>query len=119
MTEGLIKHEDIMKTGIEQGWNTALSHRVGRNKPPLWSRWKPGISGNPLGRPPNRVTLETALRRELKNGAHAQKVVNDLVNKAIAGDLEAIKLIWNELDKIPVDGEMLEKLGLRPHRQKS
>ncbi len=37
------------------------AYRVGRGRPPLHSRFKPGRSGNPRGRPKGRKTLGTIL----------------------------------------------------------
>lgn len=45
-----------------QGENT--EYKVGPGRPPLGTRWKPGQSGNPKGRP-KAITLSEAYRKEL------------------------------------------------------
>lgn len=40
-------------------------YEVGYGKPPMGSRWKPGQSGNPKGRPRKSTSLEDLVREEL------------------------------------------------------
>ena len=75
-------------------------YRVGRGKPPLGSRFKPGVSGNPSGRPKRAPTLRTELLDELARPATAggddtrqQAIVRTLVNQAIAGNLRAMSVL--------------------------
>jgi Family of unknown function (DUF5681) len=75
---------------------------VGYCKPPQNSRFKPGESGNPRGRPRGCLNLETVLQRALdekvvinENGrckvmTKLEAAVMQLVNKAAAGDGKAM-----------------------------
>jgi Family of unknown function (DUF5681) len=45
--------------------DTKPSYVVGYGKPPVHSRFVPGRSGNPRGRPKGQLNLETALKNEL------------------------------------------------------
>jgi Family of unknown function (DUF5681) len=72
-------------------------YRIGRGKPPLSSRFKPGASGNPSGRPKRTPTLHADLLDELAEPAAAsatkqRAIVRTLVNQAIgaAGNLRVL-----------------------------
>src|ERR1700681_3237276 len=76
---------------------------VGYRKPPAQSRFKPGQSGNPKGRPKGSLNIATVLERTLRekviineNGQRKiitklEASIKQLVNKAAAGDLRAIQ----------------------------
>lgn len=78
---------------------------VGFGKPPKRTRFQPGISGNPRGRPKSSPNLGTVLARSLRekvvineNGASRtvtklEAATKRLVDKAAAGDLAAIRLL--------------------------
>jgi hypothetical protein len=78
---------------------------VGYMKPPKASRFKPGISGNPKGRPRGTRNLATICHEAChttirvkdgdgyRNVTKIQAAVTQLINKAAAGDLHAIKLL--------------------------
>ena len=73
---------------------------IGRGKPPLGSRFKPGVSGNPSGRPKRTPTLQTDLLDELARPAAAsgndtkqRAIIRALVNQATAGNLRAISVL--------------------------
>ena len=75
---------------------------VGYGKPPAYSRFKKGTSGNPRGRPKGRLNFATVLLKTLRekvvineNGRRTiitklEASVKQLVNKAAAGDLRAL-----------------------------
>lgn len=77
-------------------------YTVGYGKPPIYSQFKPGQSGNPKGRPRGAKSLATILNAALnekvtvnKNGKKIKKTkvavaIEQLVNKAVAGDLKAL-----------------------------
>lgn len=70
--------------------------KVGRNKPPQWCQWKTGTSGNPAGKRPGAISLEAALRKSIRaNPSKARDVINAVIERAIAGDMESAKLIFD------------------------
>jgi hypothetical protein len=81
------------------------SYHVGKGRPPLATRWKPGQSGNPRGRPHGSKNLGTMLMEELnekvkiqRNGGtksvtKRQVIVKRLVNNAVNGDWKATNLV--------------------------
>jgi len=85
--------------------NRPGSYAVGYGKPPKNSRFEPGRSGNPRGRPRGSLNLATILERELREkvtvdeGGQKKTMTNmeaaakQLVNKATAGDLKAIQFL--------------------------
>ena len=78
-------------------------YEIGFGKPPKHSRFRKGLSGNPQGRPKGRRNLATVLERTLQekvvineNGVRRtvtklEAAVKQLVNKAAAGDLAALR----------------------------
>lgn len=79
-----------------------VSH-VGYRSPPEATRFKKGVSGNPRGRPKGSLNVATVLTRTLRekivineNGRRRtvtklEAALNQLVNKAAAGDLRALR----------------------------
>ena len=63
------------------------SYRIGKGKPPKRTRWKPGQSGNPLGRP--------ALPSEIRDliGQDAPAIVRAVARKALRGDVRAAECL--------------------------
>ncbi len=85
------------------------SYVVGRGKPPAHSRFKPGQSGNPRGRPrgsadfrqaliaaANEVVVITENGRRVRLSKH-KVAARQLVNKAASGDHRAIELLYKHL----------------------
>lgn len=80
-------------------------YAVGYARPPEHSRFKPGQSGNPKGRPAgptNMVTLiEEALKEKVviteggrrRSISKGKAIAKQLVNKAASGDLRATRLL--------------------------
>jgi hypothetical protein len=78
-------------------------YEVGFGKPPKQTRFRPGISGNPKGRPKGKRNLATVLEKSLQekvvineNGIRKvitklEAAVKQLVNKAAGGDLHALR----------------------------
>lgn len=85
-------------------------YEVGFGKPPVRSRFKPGESGNPKGRPRGSKNLATLLDEELnarvpitengkrKNVTMRKAISKQTVRKAAAGEERFIKLVF-ELDE--------------------
>ncbi len=96
----------------------AHSEGVGRNRPPLETRFQKGKSGNPRGRPPKSRDLRKLVEAELdqlitisENGKRVRLtkreiMIKKLVNGAVRGDekpLQALlKLIGPEPEPDPV-----------------
>lgn len=75
---------------------------VGYGRPPTASRFRPGQSGNPAGRPKRRPCLQSVLLAELAKPAHAgsqptstklDEFAKALVESAIAGNARAAALL--------------------------
>jgi len=95
---------------------------VGYKRPPKHSRFKPGQSGNPKGRPRRAKTTLAIVREALKemvtvteNGRRHQInkleiIIKQVVNDAAKGDARARKdlfAMWSEL--IRLDGEQASR----------
>jgi hypothetical protein len=87
-------------------------YSVGYGQPPSGSRFKPGQSGNPKGRPKgtkNRITIfNQALNERVvvtehgkrKNITKQEAIFKQLVNKAASGDHRAAQLVINEIREL-------------------
>ena len=86
-------------------------YEVGYGRPPESTRFQPGRSGNPKGRPRQQRTvgalLQQALSKKVKiqeNGVTKyltteQVALMQLANKAAKGDLRAMKLVFDLKDR--------------------
>lgn len=110
--------------------------KVGYCRPPKHSRFKPGQSGNPRGRPRKNRSIESMIKRELdqtvmlKEGGREirlskrEALIKQLVNRAISGDLKPMQLVLAHLQKHKDiepftateadDAELLKALGSTP-----
>jgi len=89
-----------MKKGKEQG--TPEGYEVGYSKPPKHTRFQPGRSGNPRGRPKGTNNLKTDLIEELderilvREGEKTQRVskqravLKTVVARSLKGDTRAM-----------------------------
>lgn len=80
-------------------------YAVGYGKPPRHSRFQPGRSGNPRGKPKGCVNLRALLEKELQQptvvteGGRQQRLnkaellIKTTLNRAIKGDGAALKLL--------------------------
>jgi hypothetical protein len=78
-------------------------HEIGYKHPPKRTQFRPGISGNPKGRPTGRRNVATVVRRTLaekviinENGIRKtvtklEAAIKQLANKAVSGDLNAMR----------------------------
>lgn len=90
-------------------------YEIGYGKPPKSGQFKKGILGNPSGRPKKQSDFASELARELnsklvinENGQRkvikkSEAVAKQLVNKAVSGNLPAVRLV------ISVDRETQER----------
>jgi hypothetical protein len=111
------------------------SYRVGYGKPPKHTRFKPGQSGNPKGRPKGAQGFTAELDRELKaiitvteNGqviklSKQRALVKSLLAKALKGDAKSVALILTHSNDLRGDGalqatelEEIDKLILQHYR---
>jgi hypothetical protein len=88
------------------------SRSVGYKRPPKASRFKPGQSGNPKGRPPGSRNLKTDLTAllkkpvsiredgELRQVSRQQAMLLSLFDKALRGDVKAANQIITMLMKM-------------------
>jgi Family of unknown function (DUF5681) len=87
------------------------SYKVGKGRPPLHSRFKPGQSGNPNGRPKGRKNEKTLLediiekpRYSLREGNRLRKIsLREVIlrrsgEKAGHGDLKHSEFLFNRYD---------------------
>ena len=93
------------------------SYEVGYRKPPKRTRFQPGQSGNPRGRPKGTKNLKTDLMEELgekiviREGDRSQKVskqralLKSVVNRAIKGDARAIGIALSTMMRLLDTGE--------------
>lgn len=115
------------------------AYSVGYKKPPQSTQFKPGLSGNPKGRPKWTKNLKTDLEEELqeridiKEGGAPKKVskqraiIKSQAAKAAGGDPRAANLLFamvmkllkeevepiEELDLTAADKEILEKYAAK------
>lgn len=75
---------------------------VGFCRPPVQHQFKPGQSGNPAGRPKGQSV--TAILRQVvdaDDSTLAEQLVRKLVDRAIGGDIRAIREVLDRLEGKP------------------
>ena len=94
-----------------------LDYEVGYGRPPRQTRFEPGRSGNPHGRPNRSKNLATLLSEALRepvivteNGrrrkvSKRQAVIKQLVNRSARGDLKAMQMLLGTMQEIEHRGE--------------
>jgi hypothetical protein len=87
-------------------------YRVGYGKPPLDTRFKPGVSGNPSGRPKAAKNLTTLVHEALnepvivaENGrrrtvSKRQAIIKQLINRSAQGELKATQILLGVMQDI-------------------
>jgi hypothetical protein len=86
------------------------NYEVGYGKPPAHTRFKPGQSGNPKGRPKGTKNLATDLSEELREkiivteGGKSREttkqraIVKTAVARALKGDMRAITVLIKQIE---------------------
>ena len=86
-------------------------YKVGYGRPPESTRFQPGRSGNPSGRPRKQKTAGALLQQALSRRVRIQEngvtkwlsvkeiALTQLVNKAAKGDLRATKLLFDQMER--------------------
>lgn len=93
-----------MPSDEEKNSGPVRDYEVGERRPPKHSQFKPGVSGNPRGRPRGAVNLRTRVTEQLRqsvtvtrNGRpvkmrKADLIARQIVDAAAKGDLKAALL---------------------------
>ncbi len=94
------------------------AYKVGNGCPPLETRFKPGQSGNPLGRPKGSVSLKSAYARAASavtdvpgvSGGEREftlmeALMINLFRDALRGKASAVKRLLELAREFPADGE--------------
>ena len=93
------------------------SYEIGYRKPPKRTRFQPGQSGNPRGRPKGTNNLKTDLMEELgekiliREGEKSRRVskqravVKTLVTRTLKGDARAASLVMSMMMRLLDTGE--------------
>jgi hypothetical protein len=87
-------------------------YEVGYGKPPRHTRFEPGRSGNPRGRPPGAKNMKTLLSKALnelvivtedggrRKVSKREAIVTQLVNRSAKADYKAIQILLGMLRDI-------------------
>lgn len=99
---------------------------VGRGRPPVHTRWKPGQSGNPRGRPKGsrnvRTVLEEALKKQIqiRDGERTRSmsklecIVTITVNRAAQGDIKHLLAVFQLLRAVGMTDEVPSTTEFEP-----
>lgn len=89
----------------QRGREVEAPYKVGNKKPPLHSRFKPGQSGNPRGRPKGSKKLSVALLEELRRTVCA--TVNGKPIRVTNAELFVAALVKDGITKGPQSKKLL------------
>ena len=90
-------------------------YEIGYGKPPRHTRFEPGRSGNPRGRPPGAKNMKTLLSKALnelvvvtepggrRKVSKREAIVTQLVNRSAKADYKAIQILLGMLRDIEGD----------------
>ena len=90
---------------------TENDYRVGYKRPPLHTRFQPGQSGNPSGRPKGSQSLETLFHKilneqiplregaQVRNVSKAEAVMRGLVIGAMKGDARSVMTLFRLVEQ--------------------
>jgi hypothetical protein len=97
-------------------------YEVGKGRPPLSTRWKPGQSGNSKGRPKGARNLATIFyealqqkleiqeRGRLRQVSALEAMVKRLINEALKGNIKAIEFLLAKEPEITRKAEPMERI---------
>jgi hypothetical protein len=91
-----------------QNTSSGSPYPVGYGRPPLQGQFKPGVSGNPRGRPKGRLNLETVMRTELNRRITIRE--GDRSRIVSKGDAFVVKTINGALNDNPKAAAILINL---------
>ncbi len=118
-------------------------YAVGNKRPPKHSRFKPGQSGNPAGRPKGSTNLKTKIEKELRKSVSVTKngkptkmtkgevIVAQLVESSMKGDVRTTAMVLRFAEDVSVpimaqgdraeilmpNKEALKRIKARLHRR--
>ena len=93
------------------------NYEVGYGRPPRYTRFEPGRSGNPRGRPPGAKNMKTLLSKALnervvvteaggrRKVTKREAIVTQLVNRSAKADYKAIQILLGMLRDIEADSD--------------
>ena len=88
------------------------------------TRFKPGVSGNPNGKPKGTISITSRIKSELQKCAKDSKksyldiLIERILYKALQeGDKDMIKAIWSYVDGMPKQDITMEVIDKQAARQ--
>ncbi len=112
--------------------NEVVPYQVGYRRPPLHTRFQPGVSGNPSGRAKGSQNFKTLLDRILKEEiplldgdrsrkvSKAEAITRRLVIGALKGDLRSMFALFRlaeqtgQFEEAPVQHNIIERIIVDP-----
>jgi hypothetical protein len=77
--------------------------------------WKPGESGNPMGRPHKGHSITETIRRMMDEKPEIKKALaSKILQSALDGDITAMKTIWNYIDGMPLQKQEIGGVDGQP-----
>jgi hypothetical protein len=115
---------------LDQRRTTMTKSDVGRGRPPKHSQFKPGISGNPKGRPKRRATALGEITRSvfntsveyrdcgrLKKSTRSELTLKAFVKRALSGSVAAAETLSTNAKRQVADAGPGHRLPLVARRQ--
>jgi hypothetical protein len=108
--------------GIKSSKQHSGTYKVGKGRPPRWTRWKPGQSGNPKGRPKGAKNLATIFNDALNQIFEIQEqgktrkitareaIVRRVINEALKGNIKATAFVLAKEPEIPRNAEPVKMI---------